>query len=175
MKTHLTDQLILINLDLIFKSKNQCIHLNDFIDLNQRKLEDSSELVAYLIRKNLIENEEDESIFYLTTEGYDALESWNWYDPDLIPSTKSRYIPDTYSSPEEPQKKVIRPHGYIQTAIFGFLVLGGTYLINRKETKKEVPLSPTILQSIIEHQDSLKTARKPVLYKIVNGDTIAFF
>ena len=83
MNSPLTNHLILVNLELIFKSENQCLHKDDFIDLNQKRISDSSELIAYLLDKNLIEIEEDASVFYLTTEGYEAHESWHWYDPNL--------------------------------------------------------------------------------------------
>lgn len=154
----LTNDLILINLDLIFRSNNQCLHKDDFVDLNQKRIADSSELVTYLLNNNLIEIEEDASVFYLTTEGYEVHESWVWYDPDLIPEMPVRRVQDSYSLPDVQKEKVIRPSVRMKVFIVGFLVMIGTYIIQGELTEKEKPYIPSnlIQEEFENNRDSLR-------------------
>lgn len=171
----LTNELVFINLMLIHESPNQRALPTEFIRKDGSHMDDRSELLNYLLKRDLIEAELGEPYYYLTELGYDAIEDGVWYDHDLVRKSSPPYIQDSYNTQQESPKRVIRPNLFVQGTILSILVSAGTYFIHGKLEKEEenTPAIQLINLDYIRWQiDSLHNLNKPSVYPIYQGDTI---
>ena len=108
----LTNELIFQNILQLQQAEKEGVNKDKFIDHNGAFLKDSDFLIAYLLKYDLIETEEDENVFFLTDVGYKVLEIGGWYDADLVESNEapeSRELKYSSTSDEE-KKKPKKPY-----------------------------------------------------------------
>lgn len=71
------------NLELIFNTDGQVISAKEFVDENGNPAADSDRIIAELTTMDYIENENEYTIFYLTTLGYEVLERVKQGKPEI--------------------------------------------------------------------------------------------
>ncbi len=165
MKLELTHDLVFANLDRIIAEKEECLHKNEFVNVNGGRLLDSSSLIAYLLKHDLIEVEDDPNIYFLTPTGYDVQENRYWSDLDLKeePPVFERKLNYSEAYAEEPKKKTIKCSPLVKGGIVAGLVVSYSYFFGIPVEKSEtLPFPQEVLDGMTIKLDSLKN--NPVIY-----------
>ena len=72
-------ELVLNNVKLIYDSPKECLSVYEFQLTPDGPTYEREEIIRYMLEMDLVENEEDNSVFYLTHETYEALEQNELY------------------------------------------------------------------------------------------------
>lgn len=168
----LTNEIIYKNLVLIDESGDKGVHVSNFIHDSGAKLSesDSSDLIAYLLKYDLVEIEDTDDIYFLTDVGYNVLESDGWHDPELNlyddePIDRSLNY-SVVGSEDKKEKKPRQVSWFMQWLIISALVGAVTlYISGGRDQEEEFPFNDAILESIKIELDSVNGSNGPV-YRI---------